>query len=288
MKKILIPVDFSEYSQCAVDYACQLIIANESQQELDLVHVFTNQSNLYVNRQLSPDLVDPQVEISKKEMEKLKEIIHIKYPNIVCHEIFKSGNLFEEVSKVTATFAYDAVIMGTKGTSGLEAIFLGSNTYDVILNTKTPVFGIPKNSDKFKKDRIGLLCNFKIAELEALQQAIKLFGKDFELILIHVNKEDKDIQAIDAQFKQWIDEIIAQTGIDNISYTVKAQVLYNHIAENISHAINNALIDEQIDIMLVTKSRKSFFRQIVGENIVRKLAYQMTVPTLFARVHAKS
>lgn len=286
MNKILIPVDFSEYSQCAVDYACQLIQENGINQELDLIHVFTNQSNLYVNRQLAPSLVDPQVEVAKKEMEKLKEVIHIKYPKVVCHEVFKSGNLYEEVSKVTASFSYDAVVMGTKGTSGLEAVFLGSNTYDVILNTKTPVLGIPKDSSTFKKGRVGLLCNFKKAEIEALQQAMNLFGKDFELILIHVNKEDRDIKIIDAQFQEWIGEIVNSTGIENISYTVKSQMLYNRVAENITHAVNSVLIDEQIDIILVTKSRKSLFRQFVGENIVRKLAYQMTVPTFFARVHA--
>ncbi|TDS16219.1 universal stress protein [Sphingobacterium paludis] len=287
MKKILIPVDFSEYSQCAVDYACQLTLAHNDAQELELVHVFTNQSNLYVNREYGTTLKDPQVEVAKAEMEKLKEVIRIKYPQVRCQELFKSGNLYEEVSKVTAEFQYDAVVMGTKGTSGLEALFLGSNTYDVILNTKTPVLGVPKGSDVFKKERIGLLCNFKPAEIEALQQAIQLFGNGFELILIHVNKDDRDIKLIDEQFKSWIAEIITSTGIDDISYTVKSQALYNRAVENISHAINNALIDEQIDIMLVTKSRKSFFRQILGENIVRKLAYQMTIPTLFARVHAK-
>lgn len=286
MNKLLIPVDFSEYSQGAVDYACQLILANGNKQTLDLIHVFTNQSNLYVNKQLAPNLVDPQVEVAKMEMTKLKEVIHIKFPSIVCEAIYKSGNLFEEVSKVTASFHYDAVIMGTKGTSGLEAVFLGSNTYDVMLNTKTPVLGIPKDATTCKKERVGLLCNFKKAEIEALQQAINLFGKDFELILIHVNKEDRDIKIIDAQFKAWIAEIIESTGIENISYTVKSQVLYNRVLENISHAINNVLIDEQIDVMLVTKSRKSLFRQFVGENIVRKLAYQMPVPTFFARVHA--
>lgn len=286
MNKILIPVDFSEYSQCAVDYACQLIVENGNNQALDLIHIFTNQSNLYVNRQIAPNLIDPQVEVAKQEMEKLKEVIHLKYPGVVCEGLFQSGNLFEEVSKITASFTYDAVIMGTKGTSGLEAVFLGSNTYDVILNTKTPVFGIPKDASTFNKARVGLLCNFKKAEIEALQQAINLFGTGFELILIHVNKEDRDIKEIDAQFKEWINEIIQITGIDNISYTVKSQVLYNRALENITHAIHSVLIDEQIDIILVTKSRKSLFRQFVGENIVRKLAYQMPVPTFFARVHA--
>lgn len=286
MRKILIPVDFSEYSQTAIDYACQIINENGTGQALDLVHVFTNHSNLLVNRQINPNLVDPQVEIARKEMDKLMEVIRFKYPSVTCHSIFKEGNLFEEISKVTAGFAYDAVIMGTKGSSGLEAVFLGSNTYDVILNTKTPVFGIPKGASRFKKERVGLLCNFKEGEIEVLLQAINLIGNDFELVLIHVNKDDKDIKIIDAQFQRWIREIIDRTGIQNISYTVKSQALYNRAAEDVSHAITSVLIDEQINILLITKSRKSVFRKLIEENIVRKLAYNLTVPTFFARVHS--
>lgn len=283
MSKILIPVDFSEDSLTAIQYACQLIAQNDRKQDIDLIHVFTHHSNSYINRQALP-LVDPQVQIAKKDMERLLTDIRKEHPDITFNSLFKEGNLFEEISKVTASFPYDAVVMGTKGSSGLEAIFLGSNTYDVILNTKTPVLGIPQNSQHVKKDRVGLLCNFKEGEIEVLQNAIKLVGNTFELVLIYVNKDDRRISDIDMQFKGWIDEIINRTGIQNISYTIKPQVLYNRAAENVSHAISNVLIDEQIDFLLITRSRKSIFRRFIEENIVRKMAYNMTIPTLFAPV----
>ncbi|MBD1422224.1 universal stress protein [Sphingobacterium chuzhouense] len=286
MNKILIPVDFSEDSLTAIRYGCQLISQNERKQEVDLIHVFTHHSNSYVNRQAYP-IEDPQVKISEKDMERLLTNLHNEYPRIKFNSIFKEGNLFEEISKVTAAFNYDAVVMGTKGSSGLEAIFLGSNTYDVILNTKTPVLGVPQNTKGLKKDRVGLLCNFKEGEIEVLQQAIKLIGNDFELVLIYVNKDDRRISDIDAQFKNWIEEIINRTGVQNISYTIKPQVLYNRAAENVSHAISNVLIDEQIDFLLITRSRKSIFRKLIEENIVRKMAYNMTIPTLFAPVRSK-
>lgn len=286
MNKILIPVDFSEDSLTAIRYGCQLISQNERKQEVDLIHVFTHHSNSYVNRQAYP-IEDPQVKISEKDMERLLTNLHNEYPGIKFNSIFKEGNLFEEISKVTAVFNYDAVVMGTKGSSGLEAIFLGSNTYDVILNTKTPVLGVPQNTKGLKKDRIGLLCNFKEGEIEVLQHAIKLIGNDFELVLIYVNKDDRRISYIDAQFKNWIEEIINRTGVQNISYTIKPQVLYNRAAENVSHAISNVLIDEQIDFLLITRSRKSIFRKLIEENIVRKMAYHMTIPTLFAPVRSK-
>jgi nucleotide-binding universal stress UspA family protein len=286
MNKILIPVDFSEDSLSAIQYACQLISQNDRKQEVDLIHVFTHHSNSYVNRQAYP-IEDPQVKISEKDMERLLANLQNEHPDIKFNTIFKEGNLFEEISKVTAGFDYDAVIMGTKGSSGLEAIFLGSNTYDVILNTKTPVVGIPQKTKSLKKDRVGLLCNFKEGEIEVLQHAIKLIGTDFELVLIYVNKDDRRISDIDAQFRGWIEEIISRTGIQNISYTIKPQVLYNRAAENISHAISSVLIDEQIDFLLITRSRKSIFRKLIEENIVRKMAYNMTIPTLFAPVRGK-
>ncbi|PRD57283.1 universal stress protein [Sphingobacterium gobiense] len=283
MNKILIPVDFSEDSLTAIQYACAFISQNERKQEVDLIHVFTHHSNSYVNRQAYP-IEDPQVKISEKEMERLLANLHREYPDIKFNKVFKEGNLFEEISKVTATFNYDAVVMGTKGSSGLEAIFLGSNTYDVILNTKTPVLGVPQKTKGLKKDRVGLLCNFKEGEIEVLQHAIKLIGNDFELVLIYVNKDDRRISDIDTQFKSWIEEIINRTDIRNISYTIKPQVLYNRAVENVSHAISNVLIDEQIDFLLITRSRKSIFRKLIEENIVRKMAYNMTIPTLFAPV----
>lgn len=287
MRKILIPVDFSEDSQAAIEYTCQLIGKNTELQEIDLLHIFTKHSNMYANSKVNTDLVDPDVEIAKSNMKRLLEVIKLKFPNVTCTPLYRDGNLYEETSKITADFNYDAVVMGTKGSSGLEAAFLGSNTYDVILNSKTPVLAIPKETALFKRDRIGLLCNFKPAEIEALQQAINLFGSNFELVLIHVNKNDEQIQLIDQHFQTWIKEIIKTTGIQDISYTVKSQVLYNRTVENISHAIDNVIIDERIDILLVTKSRKSIFRKLVEENVVRKMAYELSIPKFFARVNTK-
>ena len=286
MKKILIPVDFSENSEVAIKYACQLIENNTDKQAIDLVHIYTTHSNMYTNRQVNLGFVDPQVAIAEKNMEKALTEIKAQYPSLQCGAIFKDGNLYEEISKLTATFNYDAIIMGTNGATGLEALFLGSNTYDVILNTKTPVLAVPLEKATFKKNRIGLLCNFKPAEIEALQQAINLLSNDFELVLIHVNKNDEKINIIDERFKKWIEVIITQTGVQNISYTVKSQVLYNRSLENLSSAIDSVIIDEQIDLLLVTKSRKSIFRKLVEENIVKRMAYDLSIPKLFARVHA--
>jgi len=280
--KILIPIDFSEHSQAAVAYGCA--IAAQNGQEIDFVHIFTNHSNLYANRNIHPDLVDPEVETAKKNMAALLESVGTAHPGLVFRDFFRDGNLYEEISKMTAAYAYDAVVMGTKGAAGLEAVFLGSNTYDVILNCKTPVLAVPKEAVPFRKDRVGLLCNFKEGEIQVLLQAMPLMGKDFELVLIHVDRDDVGIGVLDGRFRNWTAEITERTGIQNITHTVKSREFYDRTANNLSDAIGQVITASGIDILLVTKSRKSIFRRLLDENIVKKLAFEVSIPKFFARV----
>ena len=282
MSKILIPVDFSDNSNNAIHYACQ--IAQLGGQELDLVHVFSSHSNTYLNVKGETALNDPRVPEAEQNMAKTISQIQQEFLNIKVNGHFKEGNLYDEIKALTNSIAYDAVVMGTQGASGLDAVFIGSNTYDTILNTTTPVLAVPESATEYKKNNVALLCNFKEAELVALEQAIPLFETDYRLILIHVNTSDKPIKDIDEQFKEWINKIESELGISDISYIIKPQALFMRQKETIAQAISSVLLDEQVDILILTKSKKSVFRQLTEANVIKKLAFNIQIPTFFARV----
>jgi hypothetical protein len=143
---------------------------------------------------------------------------------------------------------------------------------------------VPETATEYKKDNVGLLCNFKEAELTALQQAAPLFKTDYRLILIHVNTDDKAIKDIDAQFKEWINRIESELGISDISYIIKPQTLFMRQKETVAQAITSVLLDEQVDILILTKSKKSVFRQLTESNVIKKMAFNIQIPTFFARV----
>ena len=130
------------------------------------------------------------------------------------------------------------------------------------------------------------MCNFKDAELTCLSQAMPLFNKDYELVLIHVNTKDREIKDIDADFKAFIARIESELGISDITYIIKPQSLFMRQKETIAQAVTSVLIDEQVDILLLTKSKKSVFRQITESNVIKKLAFDIKIPTFFARVLA--
>lgn len=279
MSKLLIPVDFSENAKVAADYAAQ--IAQETHDEITLFHSFTSHINKFAN---AKHLVDPTEEEAHHKMKELVAELLQKYPSLKISTLFTNGILAESLEKQEIKDTYRTVIMGTKGVTGLESVLIGSNTYDVIKESKIPVLAIPKNAIKLKKDNIALLTNFKPGELEVLKQAIPLYGKDFHLQLIHINKNELEINILGQKLKQWIEQIIAETGIEDISYIVKAPSYFAGSRENIANGIHTIIRDEDIDVILITKSRKTFFQNIFTENIVKHMAFEIEVPNFFGRV----
>ena len=280
MKKLLVPIDFSENAFVAASYACQ--IASEKKIDITLLYIYTLHTNQYINS--SEELIDPSISEAKQEMEKFMAKLQQQFPHLTIQAAYRDGVLTEEIEKQLQKESYLSIVMGTKGSSGLESIFLGSNTYDVILRASIPVLAIPINATQLKKDSIALLCNFKEGEIEVLRQAVQLYGSNFHLKLIHINTNRVDIKELDQKFKLWISNIIAETQIQDISYTVKSTAYFANAKESITKGIQTLLRDDEVDIILITKSRKSFFQKLISENVVKSMAFEITVPNLFARV----
>ncbi len=279
MSKLLIPIDFSVNASVAAHYAAQIAITTNN--EITLFHSFTSHINKFAN---TKHLVDPSEEDAKLKMETLVAELLQKYPSIKISTRFANGILAESLEKQEIKDSYQTVIMGTKGATGLESVLIGSNTYDVIKESKIPVLAVPKNATKLKKDNIGLLTNFKPGELEVLKQAIPLYGNNFHLQLIHINTKELEINTLGNKLENWIEQIIAETGIEDISYIVKSPSYFAGSRENIANGIHTIIRDEDIDVILITKSRKSFFQNIFTENIVKHMAFEIEVPNFFGRV----
>lgn len=283
-KKVLIPVDFSMYSNKAIEMACGL--SHLSHHDIDLVHVFTDSSDIYKSSLEDNNLIDPRVGSAKKEMQKLVATIVEAHPEINVTVLFKDGDLYNEIKKITSQQAYDAIIMGTKGASGLEALLTGSNMFEVFQNSKTPVLAVPYSEKQYRANKIGLLVNFKDGEIAALNQAINLLGNDFELLLVHINADNVDLAILDEKFESFIKRIIDETKLqrtESIFYAIKNKSFFLKYKERLTESIESIITDEEIDILLVTKSKKSLYRQIVEENVVKRMAHRIKIPKFFAK-----
>ena len=128
MKTVLSLVDFSEASTNALLFAAEL--CKRASARLLIINIIQNGE-------------DEQVTKSKlKSIE--SDLTNSFGPDLLCEFSLAHGNLTTTFKKIIAIQQPDLIVMGTKGASGLKKILIGSNTVNVIANTRVPVLVIPE------------------------------------------------------------------------------------------------------------------------------------------------
>ncbi|MGC9331005.1 MAG: universal stress protein [Bacteroidales bacterium] len=135
MKKIIVPLDFSDYSICALEYA--IIFANQYKSDIQLVHVIPRKTKPYGN------VLKQKKEIAAEQMEDIiKDYKNKLHKKATFDYIVKTGRIYDEIAEQTEAHEDSAIIASTQGESGWSEYFVGSNTYRIIESTNRPVFSI--------------------------------------------------------------------------------------------------------------------------------------------------
>ncbi|MFT6871423.1 MAG: nucleotide-binding universal stress UspA family protein, partial [Roseivirga sp.] len=126
MKTILVPTDFSEQANNALDLAVQ--IARKSNANILVVNVIEGLRDFSFNTmgEVENDMGE-EVFIIKKLIDQVKirlsQIVKDeRYSDVKIESAVEMGNAFESISKVIADRHADLLVMGTKGTSGLVEV----------------------------------------------------------------------------------------------------------------------------------------------------------------------
>lgn len=157
MKKILVPIDGSEYSNLAIDKAKEL--AEKFDSEIILIHVNdVHNKHFYLNPILSdstPSFFDnskntkmspiivPQEYIEEIEkaieniLERGKERCSDSNLNVSAFAL--QGKPAEIITEYAENNNIDLVIMGSHGLSGFKRFFVGSITHKVLMSIKKPM-----------------------------------------------------------------------------------------------------------------------------------------------------
>lgn len=146
-KKIVCPIDFSDYSTLALRYASALAI--ESQAKLvvyhsvpDLAQVATYLEGHYI-RTVTEALIT-------NGREKLEDYCAKILPDALPRTIkIGSGNTAEMIVEISKQEGADLIVMGTHGYSGYQRFLLGSVTNKVLHNASIPVLTVCRPQHNF-------------------------------------------------------------------------------------------------------------------------------------------
>ena len=149
IKKILIAVDASEYSQKAAQYGMGL--AQQLDAEVALIHV--DEFPMMTNVGGDPILGDQMIvlpelaEIQKDSATHLLEQMVADYgEGLTATKIIKSGDIKSEILETAKSWDASIIVMGTHGRTGLDHFLLGSMAESITRHSDCPVMIVPNRA----------------------------------------------------------------------------------------------------------------------------------------------
>ena len=267
MKNILVPTDFSDTSKNALHIACE--IATENKIDITLFHSY---GVPHSSSTVMIDLSDVMKESAETEMINFSKEFKDKYPKINISTKCNMGPFLFLI--LDETKKYDLIVMGTNGSSGVEEVFLGSNTSSLIQKIKTPLLAIPHNFMKhnFNKAIIALSTDNENTEgnIEYLIKMNSILGIERTEIL-NIQKEDKtDERAIERFIKK------VNRAFEDVQH--KFTFIGNNDIESaiLTHSRKN-------DLIVVLSKSYSFFEGLFHKSISKKLAMHSENPLLIIK-----
>jgi nucleotide-binding universal stress UspA family protein len=261
MKKILVPVDFSGYSQNALNYAIGL--ARDMGAALHLLHTYVVHASadmiISIERYIRED--------AEKMMEDSRLWIHKQWPDHppVTYDILK-GNAIPLIASLADQ--YDLVVMGTQGASKFKDIFLGSTTNGVCKATETPVLAIPGNA-RYRP----------IKKIVMAVDDYEVTGKNVvEPLIEFAELNDADIKIFHTELGQ------ADLGVDPIiGMYLSGQEYSFHYAPatlKINESIHDFVLTEKADMLCMIGRKRARINELFHRSVTKREVFQTEVPLL--------
>ncbi|MGL6269970.1 MAG: universal stress protein [Chitinophagaceae bacterium] len=157
MKTLIVPTDFSPVSLNAVNYAADMAMS------IDASLILLNVYQIPVTFSELP-VVNISIEeikkISELKIEELKKgLEHVSSGKLKIYGESRMGDVVDEIESFSKKISPFAVVMGTKGASGLERLFLGSSTLTAIRQLNFPVIVVPPGAIFSGIKNLGFACD---------------------------------------------------------------------------------------------------------------------------------
>ncbi|QYA25239.1 universal stress protein [Gramella sp. MT6] len=264
MKTILVPVDFSEHSEYALEVAAS--IAKKQDAEIIVVHMMgLNESYLTRDEQQEVFNAIYFMKLTKQRFDKFLKKDYLKGIDVT--QAVKTHKLFNEINEVAGEYEADLIVMGSHGAAGVKEVFIGSNTEKVVRTSNIPVLVIKERIPNFKIEKAVFVTDFELDTLNSFMKA-RSFFKVFNVVprVLFINIPEKFLSTNEMKLKAY--NFLIDVGMDNKKFQDDIVFYNDYTAEK---GIFNYCNEENIDaIAIPTHGRKGlghFFYGSIGEDV---------------------
>ncbi len=270
MKTFLVPVDFSDTSINAAEYAVALT-KDISGANIILYNVYSRISfaALTEKEEGSRKMVTDQ------ELQDLKENLSTGNDTNITTES-EEGSFLECIEQYVLGNHIDMVIMGITGSSRIKQVFMGTNTLNVVRRINTPVMIIPPNAKFEGLKKILFTSDFKDVARTTPFVSLKNILDTFKPKLEILNVDSEHYIELTDEFK-----IERESMNDKLSsYDPEFSFLR---AYDFLEGINRFVETKEVDAIITVPHKHSFLSQLFKTSHTKKLAYHSHVPIIALR-----
>ncbi len=272
MKKILVPYDFSESSQYALDYATQL--ASKFSSSLTLLHVAQIP---VIGAEFG--LISASYPMNEKEnKEGLAELAtKIKNNFSSISEVnthYEIGNPTDTITEYCNQKGFDLIVMGISGHgSQFMKITFGSTAISVSKQVITPMLIVPPKCKFNEVYNFAYASNYdKEIESSLAIDRVKYFKNLFQanLQILHVLPEGHELNKTESTIDKFIEQQLQSD--KHITYSISDN--------NVSDALLEFVKEHRSDIIVVEPKEHSLFHQLLLPSVTNHVAFFSPIPVL--------
>jgi nucleotide-binding universal stress UspA family protein len=270
MKTVIVPTDFSEISNNALQYAIDL--AKDNGSSLLIFHAY----------QVPVSMTDvPIVLVSVEQLQKnaddkieeLKRSVQLSSGGTLkIYAEAKLGDTVDELEDLCNRIKPFAVVMGTKGATGLERVLFGSTTLTVIKHLSWPVIIVPPGRKYSPIKKIGFACDFTAVVETTPTELIRAFVKDCkaELYVLNVDYKNKHFRPETPE-----QSVLLHTLIEDLNPH------YDFVDdEDIDSGINKFAEKNDLDILITIPKKHSILEGLFRKSHTKELLFHSHTPIM--------
>ena len=263
MDKIIVGIDFSKGSDCAIDLAIDL--ANKWDNQVKLVYVISTKYN-------SALMSDQEIN------DKINEVITQhkgKLHNGKLDCIIRHGRVYRELNAVAEEEKAWLIVVGSHGTSGYERNWIGKNAYRTITEAKLPVLTIRENFNFNKKlEKIVLPLDSSMETRQKVTQAIK-FARAFESQVFVIGLYSSGV----ADVRKIIDSYVEQTEKVLTNANIKCSVAKME-TENVTQTTLEFAEKINADLIMIMAEQEKTMSNLLLGSYAQQMIHHSQTPVL--------
>lgn len=286
LRKILVPIDFSQPSQNAARFA--VMLAAKSNSEVKLLHVFnspvvdmipfTDVASIQIDFDMNYNILH---KTAKEKLAKFHEDL-VEFAKEIGADTVPIGYTLREgyaaygIIETSQKYKPGIIVMGTKGEGFKSTELVGSVANEVSAETHLPLLVIPekavlKGIDEVKN--VLYATNFDDSDYVSIRKLLRILSPfNIKLHCVHVtDKPDStSIVAHSSSLKDYFKVI-------SPSLAVECSVIES---KDMVKSFMDVIKEKQINLVALTTIKRSMIYKLFNHSLSKQMIYQSDVPVL--------